>query len=163
MASCRGVANPAVRLIRGKHDSHDNMIRGKYCVAPKTPIYLAGSFPLTRLEACSMKTKIIVAGAGIVFAAALFYFARNSKQPPVQQTQGLIRPDARTVNIVCVERIQNLSHQVVDMEGVDDELVAQLQKRGFQSLKVSNIVGKCEATVNRELMELSARGRKTLR
>jgi len=110
-----------------------------------------------------MKTKIVVAGAGIVLAAALFYFARNTKQPPVQQTQGLIRPDARTVNVVCVEKIQNLSHQVVDMEGVDDELVAQLQKVGFQSHKVSDIVGKCEATVNAELAELSGRGRKTAR
>ncbi len=41
-----------------------------------------------------MKMKIAVVGAGIVLAAALFYFARNTKQPPVQQTQGLIRPDA---------------------------------------------------------------------
>ena len=49
------------------------------------------------------------------------------------------------------------------MEGVDDELVAQLQKVGFQSHKVSDIVGKCEATVNAELVELSGRGRKTAR
>jgi hypothetical protein len=111
-----------------------------------------------------MKTKIIVAGAGIVLAAALFYFARNTKQPPVQQTQGLIRPDARTVNIVCVETIQNLTHQPVDMDGVDDELVAQLQKVGFQSRKASDVAGKqCEATVNAELAELSGRGRKTAR
>jgi hypothetical protein len=111
-----------------------------------------------------MKTKIIVAGAGIVLAAALFYFARNTKQPPLQQTQGLIRPDARTVNIVCVEIIQNLSHQVVDMEGVDDELVAQLRKVGFQSHRVPDIAGReCEATVNAELVELSGRGRKTAR
>jgi hypothetical protein len=111
-----------------------------------------------------MKTKIIVAGAGIVLAAALLYFARNTKQPPVQQAQGLIRPDARTVSVVCVEKVQNLSHQSVDMDGVDEELVAQLQKVGLQSHKVSDVTGKqCEATVNAELVELSGRGRKTAR
>ncbi len=111
-----------------------------------------------------MKTRIMVAGAGIVLAAALLYFARNAKQPPVRQTQGLIRPDAKTVATVCVEKIQNLSHQPVDMDGVDDELVAQLQKVGLQSHKVSDNTGKqCEATVNAELVELSGRGRKTAR
>jgi hypothetical protein len=111
-----------------------------------------------------MKTKIVLAGAGIVLAAALLYFARNTKQPPVQQTQGLIRPDAKTVNTVCVEKVQNLSHQPVDMEGVDGELVAQLVKVGFQSHKVADTTGKqCEATVNGELVELSGRGRKTAR
>jgi len=47
-----------------------------------------------------MKTKIVVAGAGIVLAAALFYFARSTKQPPVQQTQG--RPATQWLHVASV-------------------------------------------------------------
>jgi hypothetical protein len=111
-----------------------------------------------------MNKKIVVAAAGIALAGGLLYFARNAKQPPVQQTQGLIRRNAPLVETICVENIQNLSHQAVNMDGIDDELVAQLQKVGFQSRKISDPAGKrCDATVNAELAEISGRGRKTAR
>ena len=112
-----------------------------------------------------MNKKIIVAVVGIALAGALLYFARNAKQPPKQQTQGLIRTNVPVVDAICVQNIQNLSHQAVNMEGVDEELVAQLQTVGFRSSrKISDSAGKaCDATVNGELVEISGRTRKTAR
>src|SRR5580704_3658817 len=111
-----------------------------------------------------MKKTIVIAATGIVLAGGLLYFARNSKQPPVQQTQGLIKAGTPVIENICVETIQNLSHQTVNMEGVDDELVAQLQKVGFSANKVSTPNGKrCDATINAELVEIAGRGRKTAR
>jgi hypothetical protein len=111
-----------------------------------------------------MNKKIVIAAVGIVLAGGLLYFARNSKQPPVQQTQGLIKAGTPVIENICVEAIQNLSHQTVNMEGVDDELVAQLQKVGFSANKVSTPNGKrCDATINAELVEITGRGRRTVR
>lgn len=112
-----------------------------------------------------MNKKIVVAVVGIALAGGLLYFARNAKQPPKQQTQGLIRTNAPVVDAICVQNIQNLSHQAVNMEGVDEELVAQLQTVGFRSSrKISDSSGKaCDATVNAELVEISGRTRKTAR
>jgi hypothetical protein len=111
-----------------------------------------------------MNQKIVIAAVGIVLAGGLLYFARNSKQPPVQQTQGLIKANGPVIENICVENIQNLSHQPVNMDGMDDELVAQLQKVGFSANKVSTPNGKpCSATINAELVEITGRGRKTAR
>jgi len=111
-----------------------------------------------------MKKTIVIAAVGIVLAGGLLYFTRNSKQPPVQQTQGLIKAGTPVIENICVETIQNLSHQTVNMEGVDDELVAQLQKVGFSANKVPTPNGKrCDATINAELVEITGRGRKTAR
>ncbi len=111
-----------------------------------------------------MNKKIVVAAVGIVLAGGLLYFARNSKQPPVQQTQGLIKAGTPVIENICVEAIQNLSHQTVNMDGIDDELVAQLQKVGFSANKVSTPNGKrCDATINAELVEITGRARKTAR
>lgn len=111
-----------------------------------------------------MNKKIVVAVVGIALAGGLLYFARNAKQPPKQQTQGLIRTNAPVVDAICVQNIQNLSHQPVNMEGVDEELVAQLQTVGFRgSRKISDSGRACDATVNAELVEISGRTRKTAR
>jgi len=107
--------------------------------------------------------KILVAAVGIALAGGLLYFARNAKQPPKQQTQGLVRTNAPVVETICVQNIQNLSHQPVDMDGIDDEAVAQLQKVGFKSRKISDPGKQCDATVNAEVVEISGRGRKTAR
>jgi hypothetical protein len=111
-----------------------------------------------------MNKKILIAIAGIAIAGGLLYFARNAKQPPVQQTQGLIRTNAPVVETICVANFQNLSRQPVNMEGVDDELVAQLQTAGFKSSrKVADAGSKCDASVNAEIVEISGRSRKTAR
>src|SRR5580700_7109975 len=111
-----------------------------------------------------MKKTIVIAATGIVLAGGLLYFARDSKQPPVQQTQGLIKAGTPVIENICVENIQNLSHQPVNMEGIDDELVAQLQRVGFSANKVATPNGKrCDATINAELVEITGRGRKTAR
>jgi hypothetical protein len=112
-----------------------------------------------------MNKKILVAAVGIALAGGLLYFARNAKQPPKQHTQGLIQTKVPVIETICVEKIQNLSHQPVNMEGVDEELVTQLQTVGFRSSrKISESAGRaCDATVNAELVEISGRTRKTAR
>jgi hypothetical protein len=82
---------------------------------------------------------------------------------PSVPTQGPIKA-APVMEKICVETIQNLSHQPVSMEGFDDELVAQLQKIGFQAKRVSAPDPKqCDATINAELVDITGRSRKTAR
>jgi hypothetical protein len=108
--------------------------------------------------------KILLAGAGIALAGGLLYFARNGKQPPVQQTLGLIKTNRPVIDTICIENIQNLSHRPVNMTGIGDELAVQLQKVGFQARSISNPTDQhCDATVNAEIVEISGRGRKTAR
>jgi hypothetical protein len=66
------------------------------------------------------------------------------------------------VKSICVTPIQNLSHKQVAMEGVDDELVTQLQKVGFAARKISD-GGDCDASTNAEVVDITGRGRKTAR
>jgi hypothetical protein len=111
-----------------------------------------------------MNKKILLVVAGIAIAGGLLYFARNAKQPPVQQTQGLIRSNTPVIEAICVANFQNLSQQPVNMEGVDDELVAQLQTVGFKtSHRLADSGSKCDATVNAEIVEISGHSRKTAR
>jgi hypothetical protein len=82
---------------------------------------------------------------------------------PSVPTPGPIKA-APVVEKICVETIQNLSHQPVSMEGIDDALVAQLQKMGFQANRISPPNPKqCDATINAELVDIAGRGRKTAR
>ncbi len=111
-----------------------------------------------------MNRKILLAIAGIALAGGLLYVSRDGKQPPVQQTLGLIKTNRPLIETICIEKIQNLSHQPVNMEGIGDELAAQLQRVGFQARSVSNLTGmQCDATVNTELVEITGRHRKTAR
>lgn len=111
-----------------------------------------------------MNKKIVIVAIGVILAGGLLYFARNAKQPPKQQTQGLIRANGPVIDAICIEKIQNLSHQPANMEGVDDELVAQLQTLGFRGSRKTADSGKaCEATVNAEVAEISGRGNKKAR
>ena len=92
---------------------------------------------------------------------------RNNHHVPSDAKDKLVKRDVPVptpvVETICVETIQNLSKKPVKMDGVDDELVVQLQKAGFpSSRKVSDDNGKrCDATVNAELVEISGRGQKT--
>jgi hypothetical protein len=110
-----------------------------------------------------MNLKVALAGAGILVAGIAVYFARPAKRIDAGPTEGMIGRSAPAVQSVCVEHIQNLSHQPAPMEGLDDELLAQLEKVGFQSRKVSDGGSKCDAVVNAEIVELSGRGHKTAR
>jgi len=112
-----------------------------------------------------MNKKIMIVAAGVILAGGLLYFARNAKQPAKQQTQGLIKSNAAPViDAICVANVQNLSHQAVNMEGVDDELVAQLQSVGFKGSRKNADAGKaCDATVNAEIADISGHGQKTAR
>src|SRR5580692_6548154 len=82
---------------------------------------------------------------------------------PSVPTQGPIKA-APVMEKICVETIQNLSRQPVSMEGIDDELVAQLQKIGFQANRIPTPNSeRCDATINAELVDISGRSRKTAR
>jgi hypothetical protein len=105
---------------------------------------------------------------GIVLAGGALYLAFNTGHVPSENQDKLVRRDvpaapAPVLQTLCVENIQNLSHQPVSMTGIEDELVVQLQKAGFQySRKISEDNGRqCDATINAELVEVSGRGRKT--
>lgn len=113
-----------------------------------------------------MTKRILLAAAGIALAGGIFYFSRTVNHSPVasREIQGVIAVPP-SLNTVCVEHIQNLSGKPVNMDGVDQELVAQLRKVGFPSPRtVADDTGpRCDATVNAELVELSGRGSKTAR
>ena len=114
-----------------------------------------------------MTRKISLVAIGILLVGGLLYFVRNNHHVPSDTKDKLVKRDVPAptpvVETICVETIQNLSKKPVKMDGVDDELVSQLQKVGFpSSRKVSDDNGKqCDATVNAELVEISGRGQKT--
>jgi hypothetical protein len=82
---------------------------------------------------------------------------------PSVPAQGSIKA-APVVERICVETIQNLSRQSVSMEGIDDELVAQLQRVGFGANRISAPnPTRCDATINAELVDITGRSRKTAR
>jgi hypothetical protein len=109
-------------------------------------------------------TKILaVSAAAILLAAGLYYSTRTAKNAPADSTQGTIAKATPVVKSICVQPIQNLSHKTVAMDGIDDELVAQLHKVGFDSRKLSDAGGQCDATTNAEVVDVKGRGRKTAR
>jgi hypothetical protein len=111
-----------------------------------------------------MDKKLIFVAVGVVVVGGFLYYTRTAKQAPTQQKETLVTAKGPVIDTVCVENIQNLSHQPVNMDGIDDELVAQLQKVGFNAHKIANPDGKpCGATINAELVEISGRTRKTAR
>jgi hypothetical protein len=115
-----------------------------------------------------MGRKTSMIALGLALAGGALYLALNTGHVPSENRDKLVRRDvpaapAPVMQTVCVENIQNLSHQPVNMAGVEDELVVQLQKAGFQySRKISEDNSRqCDATINAELVEVSGRGRKT--
>jgi hypothetical protein len=107
-----------------------------------------------------MKNKLGIAAVAILLAVGAYYSIRNAKHNPAP---GSLVKATPVVKSICVEPIQNLSHKPVVMDGVDDELVAQLHKVGFESRKISDGGSPCEATTNAEVVDVSGRGRKTAR
>ena len=110
-----------------------------------------------------MKEKLAIAAVATLLGAGLYYSARNAKHPVDNPALSSIAKVTPVVKSICVTPIQNLSHKKVPMDGVDDELVAQLHKVGVESRKISDGGGQCDATTNTEVVDISGYGRKTAR
>ena len=109
-----------------------------------------------------MKDKLAVAAVLILLAIGVYYSVRNAKHPADDPALGSLVTAKSVVKSICVEPIQNLSHKPVAMDGIDDELVTQLHKVGFESRKTSD-GGQCDAVTNAEVVDVSGRRRKTAR
>jgi hypothetical protein len=107
-----------------------------------------------------MKEKLAIAAVVVLLGVGVYYSAHNAKHTADDPTLSSIAKVAPVVKSICVTPVQNLSHKNVAMDGVDDEFVAQLNKVGFVSQKGA---GKCDATTNAELVDITGRGRKTAR
>jgi hypothetical protein len=99
-----------------------------------------------------MKEKLAITALAILVGVGLYY-SHNAKQPADNPALSSIARVAPAVKSICVTPVA--------MDGVDDEFVAQLNKVGFVSQKASS--GKCDATTNAELVDITGRGRKTAR
>lgn len=108
-----------------------------------------------------MKTTLAVVAA-IVIGVGLYYTNRNAHLVDDPKAASFVKATP-VVKSICVTPIQNLSHKPVAMDGVDDELVTQLHKVGFESRKISDGGGQCDATTNAEVVDISGHGRKTAR
>jgi hypothetical protein len=109
-----------------------------------------------------MKNRLAVAAVAILLAIGLYIAVHNAKHPADDPALSSIVKATPVVKSICVTPIQNLSHKKVAMEGVDDELVSQLHKVGFESRKISD-GGQCDATTNAEVVDVTGRARKTAR
>jgi hypothetical protein len=104
--------------------------------------------------------------AGLVAAAGVFYLSRTEYPPKNEQVQGALggRRLAHGAT-VCVNGIQNLSEQKPNLEGIDDDLVGQLNKVGYRARLLSGqgkhdapgAAGTCEATVFGEIVNLKGK------
>jgi hypothetical protein len=109
-----------------------------------------------------MKEKLAIAVLAILLAIGSYYSLHNAK-PAADPTLSSLVKASPVVKSICVTPIQNLSHKPVAMDGIDDELVAQLHKVGFESRKISDGGGQCDATTNAEVVDITGRARKTAR
>jgi hypothetical protein len=109
-----------------------------------------------------MKNTLAIAAVAILLAAGVYYSIRNEKHFVDDPKSGSLVKATPVVKSICVTPIQNLSHKPVAMEGIDNELVSQLQKVGFAARKVAD-GGQCDATTNAEVVDITGRARKTAR
>lgn len=108
-----------------------------------------------------MKEKLAISALAILVGVGLYY-SHNAKQPADNPALSSIAKVTSVVKSICVTPIQNISHKQVAMDGIDDEFVTQLNEAGFVSQKASS-GGKCDATTDAELVDITGRGRKTAR
>jgi hypothetical protein len=101
--------------------------------------------------------KLLVVLAGAVAAAGIYYISRTPYPPKNEQVQGAIggRRLAQGAT-VCVNKIQNLSGKQLAMEGIDGDLIAQLNKAGFKA--ISGTDG-CDGSVHGEIIALKGKDR----
>jgi hypothetical protein len=109
-----------------------------------------------------MKNALGLTVVALLIAVGLYY-SHGARQLAGEAAVNSLVKATPVIKSICVTPIQNLSHKPVAMEGVDDELVAQLHKVGFESRKISVDGGQCDATTNAEVVDISGRGRKIAR
>jgi hypothetical protein len=109
-----------------------------------------------------MKNTLAIVAVAILLGAGAYYSIRNEKHFVDDPKSGSLVKAAPVVKSICVTPIQNLSHKPVAMDGIDNELVSQLQKVGFAARKVAD-GGQCDATTNAEVVDITGRARKTAR
>jgi hypothetical protein len=107
-----------------------------------------------------MTKTLMLAVVAALLGGGIYFSVRN--HPSADSAASLVKATP-VVASICVQPIQNLSHKAVVMDGIDDELVAQLSKAGFKSRKLSDAGGQCDAVTNAELVDISGRSRKTAR
>jgi hypothetical protein len=109
-----------------------------------------------------MKNTLAIAAVAILLGVGAYYSVRNPNHFVDDPKSASIVKPSPVVKSICVTPIQNLSHKPVAMEGIDNELVSQLQKVGFAARKVAD-GGQCDATTNAEVVDITGRARKTAR
>jgi hypothetical protein len=112
--------------------------------------------------------KYLLILAGAAAAAGMFYLSRTEYPPKNEQVQGALGGKRLTRgSTVCVNKLQNLSEKQVSLEGVDDDLVGQLNNAGFKGRLISG-QGKqdapgakpdCEGIVYGEIVNLKGKDR----
>ncbi len=112
--------------------------------------------------------KILLISAGVLAAAGMFYLSRTEYPPRNSQVQGALGAKrlARGAT-VCVNKLQNLSEKKISLEGIDDDLVGQLNNAGFQARLVSGSGAKdapgakadCEGSVYGEIVNVKGKDR----
>jgi hypothetical protein len=110
-----------------------------------------------------VKNTFVTAAVFAFLGAGIYISLRNNRHPADDPALGSIAKARPVVKSICVSPIQNLSKKPAAMEGVDDELVAQLHKVGFESRKASDGGSQCDAVTNAEVVNITGRGRKTAR
>jgi hypothetical protein len=102
--------------------------------------------------------KLLLVLAGAVAAAGIYYISRTPYPPKNEQVQGAIggRRLAQGAT-VCVNKIQNLSGKQLAMEGIDEDLVAQLNKAGFKATAATTTG--CDGSVHGEIIVLKGKDR----
>jgi hypothetical protein len=109
-----------------------------------------------------MKNTPAISAFAVLLAVGIYFSIRNAKHPADDSARSSIVKATPVVKSICVTPILNVSHKQVAMDGVDDELVLQLQKVGFAARKISD-GGNCDASTNAEVIDITGRGRKTAR
>ncbi len=104
-----------------------------------------------------MKKSVFIL-AGAIAAAGIDYVSRTPYPPPNEQVQGALgaRRLAHGAK-VCVNRIENRSGKQLDMNGVDDDLVAQLNTAGFKA--GPGVAAGCDGSVYGEITALKGKER----
>jgi hypothetical protein len=110
-----------------------------------------------------MKNTIVIAAIFGLLGAGVYISLRNKRHRADDPALGSIAKVRPVVKSICVSPVQNRSKKPVVMDGVDDELVAQLHKVGFESRKASDGGSQCDAVTNAEVVDITGRGRKTAR
>jgi hypothetical protein len=101
--------------------------------------------------------------AALLAAAGTLYLSRTGAPPQNEQVRGaLVGPRLARGATICVGKIQSLSEKQAKMEGLEDQLVAQLRRAGFAARLATPDAASaaaCEATVFGELVSLRGKDR----